>query len=1133
MRVCWRVLLALLLVVVPCARPCVAQDSTANKATNRDGSSFETVVAPLLARRCAGCHAGDEAKGKLDLTTREKQLAGGESGPALVPGQVEKSLLWQRVVSDEMPPKHPLTEDEKRLLKTWIEMGAAWSGGALNPLAVSSEHRAGFDWWSLQPLTKASVPDARDASRFRQPLDAFVAAQLEARGLKPSHEADRRTLIRRLSFDLLGLPPSPDEVDEFANDPAPDAYERLVDRLLASPHYGERWARHWLDVVRFGESNGFERDLPRPNAWHYRNWVIDALNRDVPYDEFVRWQLAGDVIAPDDVEAMKAVGFLVAGAHDTVVPVVDRMRAMMRQDELEDTVGTLSQTFLGLTVNCARCHDHKFDPISTREYYQIAAALSGVDHGERDFTSSEVTRQLNETQSRIDSLARQLREQESPIREAVLAERKQVSETKREEDPSPPAPHPARPGREEKIKAAPTPLAAWDFARDLNDQLGGMHATLHGSAKLEAGGLQVDGTTAFASTAPLARDLVEKTLEVRVRLKTLDQRGGGAICLQTTDGQQFDAIVFGENEPRRWMAGSNGFVRTLSFEGTAEEQADKEFVVIAQVYRADGTITGYRNGQPYSKPIRKDAALKYEAGKSQIVFGLRHGTSAGDNRMLSGLIASARLYDKALSAEEVAIAAGSANTFVTEAEIAAKLPVEDRATRAASQAELHALRLKHADLTKNGPVKLYTAIATQPPPMKVHQRGSVTSLGEEVAPAGLAAIKGLDASFGLKPDAIESHRRLALANWITDSRNPLFARVMANRVWHYHFGTGLVETPNDLGFHSGRPSHPELLEWIAGEFNGRQAGVLPSPPSSGERARVRGLSGESDSPRQSASILPPSPRRGGPGRGADEVSDIKSLSAPLPNPPRRGEGTGADEDESKAPLNLTLSPEDGGEGTRPRQSFSIKRLHRLVVTSATYRQASTFDEAAAKVDAGNRLLWRMNPHRLEAESVRDAMLSVAGELNNELGGKGYSDTNSYFFKGTPFYDPIDPTGYTNHRRTVYRMSARGGRSPFLDTFDCPDPSTTTPKRSSTVTPLQALSLMNHSFVLRMADQFASRLKRESGESVEVQVRAAYRQLYGRIPNADEVAMSVDFIKRRGLPAFCRAMWNSSEFLFVD
>ena len=386
-------------------------------------------------------------------------------------------------------------------------------------------------------------------------------------------------------------------------DERPDAFERLVDTLLASLHYGERWARHWLDVVRFGESNGFERDLPRPNAWPYRDWVIDALNRDVPYDEFVQWQLAGDLLAPDDVQAVKAVGFIVAGAHDTVVPVVDRMRAMMRQDELEDIVGTVSQTFLGLTVNCARCHDHKFDPITTREYYQLASALSGIDHGERDFVpTSGQTRQLADWQSRITELEAELRQQETPIRESILAERASTGQ------------------RGTAAGRIPTPVAAWDFTRDLHDLVGDMHVKLVGSARRSTDGLIVDGTS-FGTTSRLPRDLLEKTLEIRIRLATLQQAGGGAISVQTLDGNVFDAIVYAEQEPARWIAGSNGFQRTASFRGIAEEQADKEAVVITQVYRADGTITAYRNGQPYGSPIRKDAAVKFEGGaKSHVVF---------------------------------------------------------------------------------------------------------------------------------------------------------------------------------------------------------------------------------------------------------------------------------------------------------------------------------------------------------------------------------------------------------------------------------------------------------------------------------------------------------------------------------
>jgi hypothetical protein len=984
--------------------------------------SFEKSVAPLLLAKCIGCHSGSDAKGGLDLTIQERLRTGGESGPALVPGKLDQSPLWTRVSSDEMPPKHPLSASEKSIIKGWVEAGAVWTGGALDPLKHSTDQRAGYDWWSLQPLAKPIPPKSADLARARQPIDGYIEARLQERGLKPADPAEQRVLIRRVTFDLIGLPPTPDEIAEFLQDDRPDALERLVDRLLASPQYGERWARHWLDVVRFGESNGFERDLPRPNAWPYRDWVIQALNEDLPYDQFVRWQLAGDILAPGDLQAIQAVGFLVAGAHDTVVPVVDRMRATMRQDELEDTIGVVGQTFLGLTLHCARCHDHKFDPVTAREYYQIASALAGVDHGEREFIPPDVTRQLGEWQARIDQLTRQLQQQDAPIRERILAER-------------------GSGGNSAANRAAsPIPVSAWDFTRDGKDQVGRMHIRLSGTAKLEREGLVVDGQS-FALTAPLDKDLLEKTLEVRVRLQTLQQAGGGAISLQSIDGQTFDAIVFAELEPQRWMPGSNGFQRTASFNAPADELADKQFVTITQVHHADGTITGYRNGQPYGKPVRKDQAIRYEAGKSHVVFGLRHGTEAGGNRMLRGTIAGARLYDRALSAEEVAIAADAANTYITETEIAARLSAEERSLRTARQVELTDLRLKHSLGIKRAPIKVYTAIATQPPPMKVHKRGSVSLLGEEVAPAGLTAVQGLDASFGLKADAIESHRRLKLANWITDSRNPLFARVMANRLWHYHFGAGLVDTPSDLGFNGGRPSHPELLEWLSLEF--------------------------------------------------------------------------------------------AGVGNQHPAKFSIKRLHRLMMSSTTYRQSSKHDEQSARTDAGNRLLWRMNPHRLEAESVRDAILSVAGELNTELGGKGYSDVNSYFFKGTQFYDPVDPPGHANHRRTVYRMWARGGRSPFLDTFDCPDPSSTTPRRSATVTPLQALSLLNHSFSLRMADSFSQRLQREAGPQIDDQVKLAHQLLFGRNATNEEVVFSRQFVERRGLPAYCRAMWSSSEFLFVD
>ena len=286
------------------------------------------------------------------------------------------------------PPSRRCPRPRRPRCGTGSPAGRAWGTDPIDPYQVTTSRRAGRDWWSLQPVRRPQPPAVRRAGWVRTPIDAFVLQKLEASGLAPAPEAEKRQLIRRLSFDLTGLPPTPEEVDAFLNDTSPDAYERLVDRYLASPQYGVRWARWWLDLARYGESNGFEFDEFRPTAWRYRDWVVDALNRDRPYDEFARLQLAGDVLRPDDPEAVEATGFLVAGAYDTAGQNQQSlaMKAVVRSDELEDIIGTVSQTFLGLTVNCARCHDHKFDPVRQVEYYQIASALSGVRHGERDLS---------------------------------------------------------------------------------------------------------------------------------------------------------------------------------------------------------------------------------------------------------------------------------------------------------------------------------------------------------------------------------------------------------------------------------------------------------------------------------------------------------------------------------------------------------------------------------------------------------------------------------------------------------------------------------------------------------------------------------------------------------------------------
>ena len=345
---------------------------------------FARDVAPILERRCMRCHSATKPKGDFSLTSREAAFRGGESGPAVTPGKPESSPLLEQITGDKpaMPAEGPpLTAAEVATIRAWIAAGAEWP----DEIKLNERAGGGADWWSFKPVRRPVAPAVKNAAWSRNEVDRFVLAALEAKDLAPSPEASRRTLIRRLTFDLLGLPPTPAEVEAFVNDTDPQAYERLVERLLESPHYGEHWARHWLDVVRFTESDGFEDDAQRFHAWPYRDYVIRAFNHDKPYDKFVIEQIAGDAIQPLTADALAGVGMLVAGPWDAVARVTPSKfgRLQSREEQLEEIVSAVGQTFLGLTVSCARCHDHKFDPIPQTDYYQIKAVFEGVDHGHR------------------------------------------------------------------------------------------------------------------------------------------------------------------------------------------------------------------------------------------------------------------------------------------------------------------------------------------------------------------------------------------------------------------------------------------------------------------------------------------------------------------------------------------------------------------------------------------------------------------------------------------------------------------------------------------------------------------------------------------------------------------------------
>ncbi|MFN3650165.1 MAG: DUF1549 domain-containing protein [Armatimonadota bacterium] len=1015
----------------------------------------------ILARRCFQCHSGGSSS-PLDLRTREGALKGGKGGPAVVPGKPAESPLYRLVAATEglrMPPGSPLPAAEQEVLRRWIAAGAQWPG---------SEESS---WWSLRPLRRPAMPRVRRAAWVRSPIDAFVLARLEAQGLSPAPTADRRTLIRRLSFDLIGLPPTPEEVEAFVSDRRPDAYDRLVDRLLASPRYGERWARHWLDLARFAESDGFERDKLRDHAWRYRDYVIRAFNADKPYDRFVREQVAGDVLPDATGESVVATGFLVAGPRDEVglsqaSPV---MRARAREDELEEIVAAVGQTFLGMTVNCARCHDHKFDPIPQADYFRLQAALAGVTAGNRPALSgSEQAAREREAQGVRERVA----DAEAAVDRFDREARKRVRAARGEPAPA---------------EATVRPALRWSFESSTRDEAAGVELRLSGGAAVSGGRLVLSGTAA-AESPPLPFELGAKTLEAWVRLADLDQKGGSALTVETPEGGAFDAIVFGERQPRRWMAGSENFRRTQD-RSVAPETRAGERVHLAITYAADGRISLYRNGQPYGESYVPEARLHtYPAGSSRVLFGLRH-TGARDR--LSGEIEEARVYTRALTAEEVAASFREGIEEIPGAELLGALNPAERAERARHQAERDRLMAELKGL--QAPPLVYAAVAQTAPKVYLLHRGDVEARGELLSPGGLSAIPGLSADFGLSPDAPDAERRRKLAEWLTHPKNPLTPRTLVNRVWQHHFGAPLAPSPSDLGRSGDLPSHPELLDFLASVFAtpaaaGADATERRRDHRGTERQRDRGTAGV-----RAAALRGPAVASGSKG----------SRFIPLPS---------------------SFIPQEGF-------GWRVKRLHRLIVTSNTYKQAGRLDPRASAVDAENRLLWRQAPRRLQAEELRDAMLAVSGQLNLEAEGPGFRPF-SITISNSHFYNYEDRTGPEYQRRSIYRTVLNGTGVPLLEAFDCPDPSVKTPRRSSTTTPLQALTLLNDSFVLRQSEALAARLEREAGPHPARQVERAYQLLFARAPTAAETGRAVAFAREQGLPALCRVLFNASELVYV-
>jgi hypothetical protein len=754
---------------------------------------FEAEIRPLLLATCGDCHGPDTQESGLRLDVRHRAFKGGDFGPVIIAGKAAESELITRINRGDpekaMPPDKPLSPDEIALLTRWIDGGAEWPETDADRVARETDRDPRLDHWAWQPVSRPAVPPARPDWPVHNEIDRFLQQTLSEKHLAPAPEADRRTLIRRLSLDLLGLPPSPEEVAAFIADESSDAYERLVDRLLASPHYGERWARHWLDIAHYADTHGFERDQLRPNAWRYRDWVINALNDGMPYDEFLRRQIAGDALAPDDPEHVIAAGFLAAGPWDFVGQVEtksDELRRQARADDLDDMVTQVMTSACGVTINCARCHDHKLDPVPQRDYYSLVAVFAGVTRAERSTSRAEETSyesrraELTAAVATARADVHAIAGQPIDLADIVGGGTGDGTGTKLAGiDPRSGKPVDGEPrGYISDITANTPQPGPSPFINAVFVPQG------PGDVPVTTTGLLVKG---IPETSKAGWDAIRNGPVARQFSTTLGDvdyaaKGHTILGLHANAGLTFDVA-----EIRKHLPLVNPRFRALvGYGGRTPEAGADYFVFIDGELKATARIGADDGGTPLDLPLPAEARfltlIATDGGNSishdQIFFG--------DPRIEGDPAASTDEQRRALAA-----AAGRLATL--EQELASLQP----------------------------PAKVFGPVTGPPPVVKVNLRGNPETLGDEVTPGTLSAIAALPASFG-DASLPEGERRRALADWITSPANPLTPRVIANRLWHHHFGTGLVDTPSDFGLGGGRPSHPELLDWLAAEVVARE-----------------------------------------------------------------------------------------------------------------------------------------------------------------------------------------------------------------------------------------------------------------------------------------------------------------------
>lgn len=1089
----------------------LARDTSAGiQLSQADREFFEKSVRPVLIERCQDCHNSDNAESDLSVEHLADLLKGGTRGPAIVPGKPEQSLVIRALshgdVELQMPPKAKIPLAEIAAITDWIRRGAFWPGE--EGLAPPSDAAAGDqtadtftdeqrNFWAFRTPVAPPLPPVRQRMWVQSPIDHFVLSRLEAEGMEPAPAADKRTLIRRISLDLLGLPPTPDEIAEFLSDDAPDAIPRLIDRCLASPRYGERWGRYWLDVARYGDSNGLDENLAHANAFRYRDYVIAAFNADKPYAEFVHEQLAGDLLnadpqtATDDVELLTqrlvATGFLSLGAK----MLAEDDPVKMQMDIIDEQVDTLGKAFMGLTLGCGRCHDHKFDPFTQRDYY----GLAGIFKSTRTMENFNVVARWQEVPLGAPSEIEHYRRQQALVdqqNEAIAAFRAQsntlVLETARGQlDRYLLAVRraeliagltAARPQGDTVTAAADRPagvhlLEAEQFARGNV----GVHTSGYGEGIgvlvnqgelpnaaeydleiAQPGWYQFEARYAAAESRPVR---VAHNGRVVMSQALAQTTGTWYPDTQTWHIAGFIELAAGANVLRLERDGpfphldklllvpvAADVAASLAEVGPADDGSPLQSVFIDR-WRTllGGALAADSPLLPAQRAFQGRPAEEWFKDLPRDVLDLftPHPASLAD------LAASyaALLRNEDTSASGIA----RLRSVIDDPHGPFKLPENpDSLYPPAQQAELKELQDELAEreaAVRKLPEAMAVSDAT-PENLRIHYRGSHLNLGPETPRVVPAIFRPTSQTEQL--GSANHSGRLELARWLTQPAHPLTSRVMVNRVWLWHFGKGLVRSPDNFGLLGEAPTHPELLDWLAVEFI--------------------------------------------------------------------------------------------------RSGWSLKDLHRLILMSSAYQMSTQYRADYDESDPENKLLWRMNRRRLDAEAIRDSILAAADALDDQMQGSLLPTANRAYVTSTA---NVSPEIYDSDRRSVYLPVVRSALFDMFQAFDFADPTMMNGQRDSTTVASQALFMMNSRFVEQNSARLAAAVAAPPDLSPAARVALLFERVVGRKPSADETAGALAYVAdytpssdqapatdasasqatHAGWHSLCRILISSNEFLYVE